>query len=75
MAPFNVDKVIKTLLSAQDSNKTKKVNLKEDEITTLCHKASQIFLEQPMLLELEAPLKICGKNQTPVEFVVFCGFR
>lgn len=48
------------LFVARDGNKTKKVNLKEDDINALCQKAMQIFLEQPMLLELEAPLKICG---------------
>jgi serine/threonine-protein phosphatase PP1 catalytic subunit len=32
----------------------------ENEIRTLCHKAREIFLAQPILLELEAPLKICG---------------
>ncbi|KYB27757.1 serine/threonine-protein phosphatase PP1-alpha [Tribolium castaneum] len=57
---FDVDEIIKTLLAAKQNNKTKKVNLKESDITALCHKVSQIFLEQPMLLELEAPIKICG---------------
>jgi hypothetical protein len=37
------------------------VKLLESEIRGLCLKAREIFLEQPMLLELEAPIKICGK--------------
>lgn len=32
----------------------------EAEIRALCHKSREIFLSQPILLELEAPLKICG---------------
>lgn len=32
----------------------------ENEVRVLCHKAREIFLSQPILLELEAPLKICG---------------
>lgn len=37
------------------------MKLLESEIRGLCLKAREIFLEQPMLLELEAPIKICGK--------------
>uniref|UniRef100_A0A182HJ03 Serine/threonine-protein phosphatase n=1 Tax=Anopheles arabiensis TaxID=7173 RepID=A0A182HJ03_ANOAR len=32
----------------------------EEEIRALCLKSREIFLQQPILLELEAPLKICG---------------
>ena len=34
----------------------------ENEVRGLCLKSREIFLQQPILLELEAPLKICGKN-------------
>lgn len=44
----------------------KNVQLTENEIRGLCLKSREIFLSQPILLELEAPLKICG------EFHVFC---
>lgn len=37
------------------------VQLTEIEIKGLCLKSREIFLSQPILLELEAPLKICGK--------------
>jgi serine/threonine-protein phosphatase PP1 catalytic subunit len=36
------------------------VNLSEYEIKFLCTKAREIFIAQPILLELEAPIKICG---------------
>ena len=34
----------------------------EREIRTVCLKSREIFLEQPMLLELYAPVKICGRG-------------
>lgn len=39
----------------------KAVQLAEHEIRSLCIKSREMFLSQPILLELEAPLKICGK--------------
>ena len=38
----------------------KTVQLTENEVRCLCLKSREIFLSQPILLELEAPLKICG---------------
>ena len=37
------------------------MQLTEAEIRGLCLKSREIFLSQPILLELEAPLKICGE--------------
>jgi serine/threonine-protein phosphatase PP1 catalytic subunit len=34
--------------------------MSEQEMNFLCNKSKEIFLRQPMLLELEAPIKICG---------------
>lgn len=45
----------------------KRVNLLESEIAYLCQKSRQIFLSQPVLLELEAPIKVCGKSLGGVE--------
>ena len=39
----------------------KTVQLSENEVLGLCNKSRDIFLRQPILLELEAPLKICGE--------------
>jgi len=36
------------------------VQFSQDEMYALCHKAREVFMEQPMLLELEAPLALCG---------------
>lgn len=38
----------------------KQVTLTEAEIRGLCVRAREIFMSQPVLLELEAPIKICG---------------
>jgi serine/threonine-protein phosphatase PP1 catalytic subunit len=43
----------------------KPVQLQEYEIKYLCTKAREIFINQPILLELEAPIKICGTSRCP----------
>lgn len=48
-------------LSVKGSRPGKNVQLTEGEIRGLCLKSREIFLSQPILLELEAPLKICGE--------------
>ena len=50
--------------SARGTRTIKTVQLAENEVRTLCMKAREIFLGQPILLELEAPLKICGECAT-----------
>jgi serine/threonine-protein phosphatase PP1 catalytic subunit len=57
---IDVDSIIHKLLEVRGSKPGKQVNLSENEIKGLCIKARDIFMNQPMLLELEAPLKICG---------------
>lgn len=47
-------------LSVRGNRPGKPVNLSEYEIKFLCTKAREIFIAQPILLELEAPIKICG---------------
>lgn len=47
----------------------KQVQLGEHEIRYLCLTAREIFMSQPILLDLEAPIKICGKlNYNPWMF-------
>ena len=57
---LNVDSIIARLLEVRGSRPGKNVQLAENEIRSLCLKSREIFLSQPILLELEAPLKICG---------------
>lgn len=59
---LNVDHLITRLLEVRGCRPGKTVQMSENEIRALCHKSREIFLSQPILLELEAPLKICGKH-------------
>ena len=34
--------------------------IKEKDVSAICKQAKDIFMEQPVFLELEAPIKICG---------------
>ena len=56
----NIDSIIQRLLDVRGSRPGKNVQLTEAEIRGLCLKSREVFLSQPILLELEAPLKICG---------------
>uniref|UniRef100_A0A336LSM1 Serine/threonine-protein phosphatase n=1 Tax=Culicoides sonorensis TaxID=179676 RepID=A0A336LSM1_CULSO len=57
---LNIDSIIARLLEVRGARPGKNVQLTEAEIRGLCLKSREIFLSQPILLELEAPLKICG---------------
>lgn len=57
---INVDSLIEKLLEVRGSKPGKRVDLSETEIKGLCSKAQEIFISQPILLELEAPIKVCG---------------
>ncbi|XP_051145603.1 serine/threonine-protein phosphatase PP1-like [Andrographis paniculata] len=52
-----LDDIIKRLVEGRGK---KQVQLSETEIRQLCVNARQIFLSQPMLLQLHAPIRICG---------------
>ncbi|RKO92050.1 Metallo-dependent phosphatase-like protein [Blyttiomyces helicus] len=56
----DVDSVIERLLSVRGSRPGREVQLAEHEVHFLCKRSREIFLSQPMLLELAAPVKICG---------------
>lgn len=56
----DVDTVIEQLLAVRGARPGRQVNLTENEIKWLCTKSREIFIQQPVLLELEAPIKICG---------------
>jgi len=56
----NVDQLITRLLEGRDRKPVKAIDMSESEIQAICNKSRKIFLSQPMLLELKAPLRICG---------------
>lgn len=55
-----LDDIINRLLEVK-GRPGKQVQLSESEMKKLCLQSKEIFLHQPNLLELEAPIKICGK--------------
>ncbi len=54
----NLDKFITFMLSYQRSDKF--LDISPNWIIFLCQEALKIFASQPMLIELEAPVNICG---------------
>ncbi len=59
MSNLNVDRVIDQLLEVR-RKASKRVDLPEQTIAKLCQEVKNVFLAQPMLLEIGAPVKICG---------------
>ena len=57
---MNVDQIIEKLLSVKGNKPGKIVDLKEEEIKFLIDKSYPIIRDQKMLVELEAPLHVCG---------------
>ena len=69
----DLDSIIDRLLEVRGSRPGKQVQLLETEIRYLCTKAREIFISQPILLELEAPIKVnsrplfCPALEPPAE--------
>lgn len=57
---IDIDDIISKLLAVKGSSPVLPVNLPETDIRGICVRARQIFLSQPVLLELEVPIKVCG---------------
>jgi len=57
---IDVDSILQRLLEVRGTHSGGPVMLSEAEIRGLCMKAREIFISQPILLELQAPIKICG---------------
>ncbi|XP_002138809.1 serine/threonine-protein phosphatase alpha-2 isoform-like [Drosophila pseudoobscura] len=53
----NIDQLIHKII---DVRRAKQLSLSESEIRGICMRSREVFLSQPMLLELSAPVKICG---------------
>lgn len=56
----NLDSIIQQLLAVRGTKPGKQVTLPTEEIVWLCTEARKVFISQPVLLELAAPIKICG---------------
>ena len=70
-----VDAMITKLLEVRGKKPGKNVTLAEDDIKHLCFKSREIFIGQPNLLELEAPIKICGKLQPFTSTNQLCHYK
>lgn len=57
---LDVDLIIDTCLKAKESRPGRLVQVSEVQIKSLCSTARDTFLSQSSLLELEAPIKVCG---------------
>jgi len=60
MEKIDVSDIITRLLEKRNSPPGSRVELKMPEVKFLIEKAREIFISQPVLLDLEAPLKIVG---------------
>jgi len=60
MDSLDLDRIVAQLLEVRQCRPGKVVQLTEGEICALCMRSRDVFMEQPILLELECPLKICG---------------
>jgi len=60
MEKIDISDIITRLLVPRNQSPGSKVELKVHEVKFLIEKAREIFVSQPVLLDLEAPLKIVG---------------
>jgi serine/threonine-protein phosphatase PP1 catalytic subunit len=60
MDSLDVDRLIAQLLEVRAGRPGKVVQLTEPEICALCMRSRDVYMDQPILLELECPLKVCG---------------
>ena len=60
MDPTLLDDIIRRLTEVRSTRPGKQVQLSETEIKQLCVASGDIFVQQPNLIELEAPIKICS---------------
>jgi len=56
-----LDEIIDYMIEAKGKGPQAKVRIPaENEVKAICREAGQKFMEQDPILELEAPIKICG---------------
>lgn len=66
---FDVDEIIDKLLDVRGARPGKEVNLPESQIKQLIEKAKDVLMNQPVLLNLQAPIKVCGRDGWSASFV------
>lgn len=56
----HIDYVIKVLVESKTNSNYVEINLPQDLLCRVVNEATELLLAQPMLLELRAPINICG---------------
>ena len=69
----NIDDLLLKLLSLKGNKVQKQSNIQENDIKFIIIKAKEILMDQPVFLELESPLNVCGDihGQFPDFITVF----
>jgi len=57
---LRVDGCIEKLVAVKDDKPGTEVNLSEEELVWISRTSREVFMSQPMLLEVECPVNICG---------------
>ena len=57
-----LDQITEKCLAVRGGKPGKLVNLLESDLRHVCQETKKIFVSQPCLLELEAPINICGMH-------------
>ena len=57
---IDVDSIITRLLEVRSQKPGKLVKLTEQEILGMIRVVKEIFMNQPMLVEVKAPVRVCG---------------
>lgn len=70
MDAARLDDIINRLLEVRYVRPGKLVDLTDGEIRQLCSASRAIFLDQPNLLEIVAPVKICGRYYIIVDMIM-----
>jgi serine/threonine-protein phosphatase PP1 catalytic subunit len=60
MGDLDIDAAIATFLSAKNHPPGTEVNLPEEQICKIIRASRQVFMQQPMLIEIKAPVNVCG---------------
>lgn len=68
-----LDDLIERLLEGRKC-RGKRIQINESEIRQLCVTAKDVFMGQPNLLELGAPINVCGKN-FPFPSMYLCNYN
>ena len=65
-----LDACIDKLTAVKDAPPGTEVQLPEEDLVWLCREARRVFLAQPMLLELDAPLRAARNSHLRPDFNV-----